>query len=72
MEVSRKTIERDMLFLADHRVVTIHEGVPARYSLNKPQQLEVVLELEEIREILSFLDPKSRLFLKMYNFLSKN
>ena len=65
LQVSRKTIHRDLQELCDKGQVVFFEGVPARYSLDKPDELELVLKINEIKQILQALDPKSELFLKL-------
>ena len=65
LDISRKTVERDMLDFVDQGVVACHPGVPARFSLNKPTEVEFILTIEEITLILGLISPESELHRKL-------
>lgn len=65
LDVSRKTIERDMVQMIEMGCLTITPGVPAKYTLNKPNEVEVVLKLEKIRLILGLIKSDSELYGKL-------
>jgi DeoR/GlpR family transcriptional regulator of sugar metabolism len=63
--ISRKTIQRDLQELCDKRQVIAFDGIPIRFSLAKPEELELVLKINEVNQILQCLDPQSELFIKI-------
>lgn len=65
LDVSRKTIERDMIEMHEARTVSMISGVPSRYSLSKPSEIELILRVEEIEIILKHLDPTSDIYQKL-------
>ena len=65
LEISRKTIERDMSELIDGITVTVHKGVPSKYVLNKETGFEITLNEDEIRTALQNLEGGSPLYLKL-------
>src|SRR3989344_1396663 len=65
MDISRKTIERDMFELSENFAVSVQVGVPSRYLLNMPNEIEVILKMEEIETILKYLDPASEIYQKL-------
>jgi predicted DNA-binding transcriptional regulator YafY len=69
LEVSRKTIERDMIELVEREVVTATEGVPSRYILNAPNEVEIYLKVDELQKILQAIDSESDLFRKLNKLL---
>lgn len=70
IEVSRKTIERDMIELTENKAVNFQPGVPVRYFLNKPIEVEMSLTVEEVQRILQVIDQKSELFYKLTKILN--
>src|SRR5690242_8745836 len=70
LDVSRKTIERDLLELEEIGVVASVAGIPSRFSLNKPSEYLVTLTEEELKEILQVIDPTKALYFKLKNWLS--
>lgn len=69
LAVSRKTIERDIIEMADNNNVQVISGTPARYLLCMPTEIEVCLKVEEIRVILNHLESRSELYQKLNKFL---
>lgn len=69
MDVSRKTIERDMFELTEKGIVAAHAGVPSKYVLNKPTEIQIVLKVEEIESILEQINPVSEISLKLKRYL---
>lgn len=65
LDISRKTIERDMSELIDGKSVSVLNGVPSKYILNKESSFEVTLNEDEIRMVLQSLDAGSALYLKL-------
>lgn len=70
LKISRKTIERDMIEMVEVKSVTVTPGVPSKYTLNKPTEIEIVLKEDEVRQILQALNPGSDLYLKLYKTIS--
>lgn len=69
LDVSRKTIERDMIEMVESNIVSVANGVPSKYTLNQPTNIEIILKVEEIELILKHLDPSSDVFKKLQKFL---
>ena len=65
LDVSRKTIERDMIEMFEMKLVSVISGVPSKYSLNKPTDIELILKVEEIETILKLLEPTSDIYQKL-------
>jgi predicted DNA-binding transcriptional regulator YafY len=65
LEVSRKTIERDVKDLVDQASLIEIIGVPSRFLISKDTEIDVRLKCDEVRTILSFLDPLSDLYRKL-------
>lgn len=65
LDISRKTIERDMIEMVETKVVTVISGVPSKFTLNKPTDIELVLKVEEIQIILKHLEPTSEIYQKL-------
>ncbi len=70
LDVSRKTIERDMIELTEIGAVSVHPGIPVRFYLNKPIEIEISLRVEEVQHILQVLDQKSELYIKLTKVLA--
>lgn len=70
IDVSRKTIERDMIELTENLAVKVQPGVPVRYFLSKPIEIEVSLTIEEVQRILQVIEQKSELFTKLNKILN--
>lgn len=71
IDVSRKTIERDMIELTENKIVGVHPGIPIRYFLTKPVEVEVSLKVEEVQLILQVLDQDSELFIKLKKIINE-
>jgi DeoR/GlpR family transcriptional regulator of sugar metabolism len=69
LKVSRKTIERDMVEMTDLKLVSVVIGVPTRFTLNKPTEIELCLKVEEIQFILKQIEPGSEIYLKLRKFV---
>jgi len=65
LDVSRKTIERDMIEMGETKTVSVTPGVPSIYVINKPTEVEIVLKIEEIEIILKHLGPTSEVYKKL-------
>lgn len=70
LKVSRKTIERDMIEMAEVNSVSVIPGVPSKYTLNKPTDIEIVLKEDEVKQILQVLNPGSDLYIKLNKTIS--
>jgi hypothetical protein len=70
LDVSRKTIERDVLDMELSGVLLIHPGTPARFELMGPSEIEISLKVGELRELIHLLDPNSDLALKLNGFMA--
>jgi predicted DNA-binding transcriptional regulator YafY len=69
-DVSRKTVERDIDELIESRIVILMPGLPTRYQLAACEELEIILTVQEIGEILSKLEEKSELKLKLKKMIA--
>lgn len=69
LDISRKTVERDMIEMLEAKTVSVISGVPSRYILNKPNEIEICLKVEEIDLILKYLDPTSEIYQKLHKCL---
>lgn len=69
LDISRKTIERDMADLLEKNDVTVTWGTPSSYLLNKPQEIEILLKREEIESILEKINPDSEIHLKLKRYI---
>lgn len=70
LDVSRKTIERDVLDMEISGELTVHPGTPGRFELIGPSEIEISLKVEELRELIHLLDSNSVLGLKLKGYLS--
>jgi hypothetical protein len=65
LDISRKTIERDVIEMVEEGLVSLQPGMPMRYQLITPAIVEVALKVEEITLILELLDQDSELHQKL-------
>ena len=72
IEISRKTVERDLLEMSEAQIVTMTHGVPSRFSLNAPFQIELVLTVEEVKSILELTSTRVELYQKIKAILEAN
>jgi predicted DNA-binding transcriptional regulator YafY len=70
LEVSRKTVERDLDELVEAKVVMFTPGLPTRYTLRPIEEVEIILTIEEVRKLISLLDEKSDLTMKLKRSLA--
>ena len=69
--ISRKTIERDMGELIEAGSVMQKEGVPIKFVIKASAEIELILSIEELKEIIAILPSTSLLKLKIENLLTK-
>lgn len=69
LDISRKTIERDMIEMLEAKTVSVISGVPSKYILDKPNEIEICLKVGEIDLILKYLDPTSEIYQKLHKCL---
>jgi hypothetical protein len=69
LDISRKTVERDMIQMIESVMVSINPGPPSRYTLNRPHEFEVTLGIGDIKMILQLLEPNTDLYLKLKRVL---
>ena len=69
LDVSRKTIERDMLEMEEMGMISIIPGIPAKYFLNKATEVDVRLKVEEVQAIVQQIDPRSEIFFKLHRLM---
>ena len=67
LKISRKTIERDVVEMTESQIISVTIGVPSRYILNRPTEVEIILKIEEIKYILELIDKNSELGIKLLN-----
>lgn len=71
VDVSRKTIERDVLEMEEDRKLKPWPGNPTKYSLLGQPEIEIPLTTDEIQILLKLLGPDSQLSDKLKEYLSK-
>lgn len=62
IEVSRKTIERDLLDLVEERLIVVQEGVPQRFKLGQPDKIQITLTTEDLLYLLEIIPVTHRLY----------
>ena len=65
LDISRKTIERDIIDMVEDGLVGLSPGMPMRYQLIKPAEVDLALKVEEITLLLELLDQDSELHQKL-------
>ncbi len=65
LDVSRKTIERDIIEMLEAGLICIFPGMPKRYQLIKSTEVDLTLKVEEITLLLDLLDQDSELHQKL-------
>ena len=65
LDISRKTIERDIIDMVDEGLLGQSPGMPTRYQLIKPVEVDLALKVEEITLLLELLDQNSELHQKL-------
>ena len=65
LDVSRKTIERDIIDMVGEGLVCLIAGMPMRYQLIKSTDVDLTLKVEEITLLLDLLDQDSELHQKL-------
>ena len=65
LDISRKTIERDIIEMVEDGHLGIFSGLPTRYQLIKPVEVELALKIEEIKLLIELLDQNSELYQKL-------
>jgi predicted DNA-binding transcriptional regulator YafY len=65
LDISRKTIERDIIEMVEDGCLGLLSGLPSRYQLIKPVEVELTLKVEEINLLLELLDQNSELHQKL-------
>jgi DeoR/GlpR family transcriptional regulator of sugar metabolism len=71
LDVSRKTIERDVLQMEEEGLIRAHQGTPVRYYLNGPPEIDIRLTLEEVTILIKLLGPDSPISDKLRDHLSR-
>ena len=56
LDISRKTIERDIIEMVENQLVLALVGVPSKFTLNKTAEIELSLKVEEIQSILKLME----------------
>lgn len=65
LDVSRKTVERDMVYLVDQEVVSAQKGIPSRFVLNRPKEFIVSLKHAEVIQIIECMPLESDLIKRL-------
>lgn len=68
-EISRKTIERDLVDMVENQGASVISGIPSRYTFNVPTEVEILLKIEEVELILQLLDAESDLHRKLKRYV---
>ena len=56
LDISRKTVERDIMEMVENQLVLAFVGVPSKFTLNKTAEIELSLKVEEIQAILKLME----------------
>ena len=56
LDISRKTVERDIIEMVENQLVLAFVGVPSKFTLNKTAEIELSLKVEEIQAILKVME----------------
>ena len=56
LDISRKTVERDIIEMVENQLVLAFVGVPSKFTLNKTAEIELSLKVEEIQAILKLME----------------
>jgi hypothetical protein len=56
LDISRKTVEREIIEIVENQLVLAFVGVPSKLILNKTTEIELSLKVEEIQSILTLLE----------------
>ncbi len=72
IDVTRKTIQRDMEELIERKEVLQQEGCPLRFSLIESKTYQIELTLKEIDEVLESLTSKPMIQEKIISQISDN
>ena len=70
LDISRKTIERDIDELVEERIVLFLPGLPTRYKIIPQNEIELNLTKEEIRTIISNLGESTEISMKLKRYLN--
>ena len=70
LNVSRKTIERDIVDMVEAGLVCLFPGMPMRYQLIKLTEVDLTLQVEEISLLLDLLKEDSELHQKLKRALA--
>jgi hypothetical protein len=65
LNISRKSIERDIIDMVDEGHLDLLNGMPSRYKLIKPHEVDLSLKVEELTLLLELVDPSSELYQKL-------
>ena len=65
LDISRKTVERDIIEMVDNQLVLVSLGIPSKYTLNKGTEIDLSLKVEEIQAILRGMEAEGELFRKL-------
>ena len=66
LDISRKTVERDIIEMVENQLVLAFVGVPSKFTLNKTTEIELSLKVEEIQSILKVMEAEDgELFRKL-------
>lgn len=64
-DISRKTIERDIVEMVEDDLIDPSPGTPTRYRLKRTIEVELSLKVEEITLLLELVDQNSELHQKL-------
>jgi hypothetical protein len=65
LDISRKTIERDIIEMVEDDLIDLSLGTPTRYRLKRATEVDLALKVEEITLLLELLDQNSELHQKL-------
>lgn len=71
LEVSRKTIERDVLQMEEEGFIRAHEVRPFRNYLRDPPEIDIRLTLEEVTILIELLGSGPPIAGKLRDYLSR-
>jgi hypothetical protein len=65
LDISRKTIERDIIEMVEDDLIDLSLETPTRYRLKRATEVDLALKIEEITLLLELLDQDSELHQKL-------
>lgn len=72
LEISRKTVQRDLLEMQERGIVSANGEIPQRFKLAKPFEIQLVLTVDEAEFLLSVIPLHISLYKKIKDATEAN